>query len=92
MDKNSDGKISTKELGTLMRSLGQNPTEKELIDMIRKVDEDKNGTIDFIEFKELMVETMKDADFEKELREAFTIFDIDKNGMISGAELRHIML
>lgn len=30
-----------------MRSLGQNPSEAELRDMINEVDADNNGTIDF---------------------------------------------
>ena len=30
-----------------MRSLGQNPPESELQDMINEVDADNNGTIDF---------------------------------------------
>ena len=30
-----------------MRSLGQNPSESELQDMINEVDADNNGTIDF---------------------------------------------
>ena len=41
------GVITSKELGTVMRSLGQNPSESELQDMINEVDADNNGTIDF---------------------------------------------
>ena len=39
-DKNGDQCITTTELGTVMRSLGQNPTEAELQDMINEVDAD----------------------------------------------------
>lgn len=42
-----------------MRSLGQNPTEAELRDMINEVDADQNGTIDFPEFLNLMARKMK---------------------------------
>ena len=90
-DKDGDGTITTKELGTVMRSLGQNPTEAELQDMINEVDADGNGTIDFPEFLTMMARKMKDTDSEEEIKEAFKVFDKDGNGFISAAELRHVM-
>ena len=91
-DKDGDGTITTKELGTVMRSLGQNPTEAELQDMVNEVDIDGNGTIDFPEFLAMMAKKTKGADSEEEIREAFRVFDKDGNGYISAAELRHVMI
>ena len=52
-DKEGTGEISTAELGTVMRSLGQNPSEKELQDMVSEVDADGNGTSEY--FVELYI-------------------------------------
>ncbi|XP_075781172.1 calmodulin-like protein 3 [Pelodiscus sinensis] len=90
-DKDGDGSITTSELGTVMRSLGQNPTEAELQNMIGELDTDGSGTIDFSEFLSMMARKMRDTDSEEEIREAFRVFDKDKNGYISAAELRHVM-
>ncbi|XP_073150530.1 calmodulin-7-like [Henckelia pumila] len=90
-DKDGDGCITTKEVGYVMRSLGQSPTEVKLEDMINEVDADGNGTIDFPEFLNLMVRKMRDTDSVEELTEAFRVFDKDQNGFISAAELRHVM-
>ena len=90
-DKDKDGYITTKELGDIMKNLGQTPSEAELQDMINEVDIDGNGTIDFKEFLGLMARKMRDADTEEELIEAFKVFDRDGNGLISGNELQHVM-
>ena len=67
--------MTTKELGTVMKSLGQNPIEAELQDMINEVDADGNGTIEFPEFLNLMAGKIKDTDSQEELKEAFRVFD-----------------
>jgi len=74
-----------------MRSLGQNPTNAELTDMINEVDKNGNGTIDFPEFLNMMARKMKDADSEEQIKEAFKVFDKNGDGFISAAELRHVM-
>ena len=51
-----------------MRSLGQNPNEEELNDMIKEIDEDGNGTVDFEEFLIMMSKKMKEIDSDEELR------------------------
>ena len=91
-DKDGDGSITTKELGTVMRSLGQNPSDDEIRQMIIDVDEDKSETINFKEFLGLMAKKMKENDSEDELIEAFKVFDRDGNGKISAHELRYVML
>lgn len=46
-DKDKSGSISTDELGDVMRSLGQEPTDGELQDMVNEVDTDQSGSIEF---------------------------------------------
>ncbi|TPX38676.1 hypothetical protein SeLEV6574_g07695 [Synchytrium endobioticum] len=85
-DKNGDGTIATKDLGIVMRSLGQNPTKAELGEMVKEVDANGNGTIDFSEFLTSTAREMKNKD---EIQKAFEVFGKDDNGIISVAELRH---
>ena len=73
-----------------MRSLGQNPTEAELQDMINEVDVDGSGSMEFPEFCVMMVKKMAESDTENEVREAYRVFDKDRDGFISRAELRMI--
>jgi len=43
LDTDGSGSIDQEELGTMMRQLGQNPTEAELHDLIKSVDDEGDG-------------------------------------------------
>ena len=72
-DKDNSGTITTEELGDVMRSLGQNPTEEDLQKMIDDVDQDGDGTIDFPEFLTMLVRSMTETDSHEEVMEAFRV-------------------
>ena len=73
-----------------MRSLGQNPTDAEVQDMINEVDVDGSGAMEFPEFCVMMVKKMQESNTENEVREAYRVFDKDRDGFISASELRMI--
>ena len=56
---------STRELGTVLSSLGQKQTPAELSEMIKEVDADGNGEIDFREFLTLISRKMKETNIGK---------------------------
>lgn len=88
-DKDGDGTITTKELGTILRAPGQKPREAEWQDMTDEVDAEGNGTVEPLKFLTMMARTTKDTDGEEEIGEASCVFDKDGNGYISAAELCH---
>ena len=49
-DADGGGSISVDELQEIFEQLGQFKTEEEINNMIKEVDEDKSGEIDFEEF------------------------------------------
>ncbi len=91
-DKEKKGKIKSKELGVVIRKLGQNPTDNELKEMIDEIDTDKNGTIEFTEFLGLMDRLMKDVESKESLIQTFKVIDKDLTGSISTGELRDVLL
>ena len=89
-DQDGDGTITLPELRTVMQSLGQNPTDQELIEVINEVDDDGNQEIGFDEFLKLMARNMQDIDEEKVINQGFAIFDANGDGSISIDDLRTI--
>ena len=60
--QDGSGSITTKELLYVMRSIGQNPTEDEVLELIMESDLNGDGTIDFKEFINMMRRKSADQD------------------------------
>lgn len=90
-DKDGDGTIDAGELGTVMGTLGINPSDAEIQQMIEEVDTDKNGTIDFSEFCNLMITKTASLDPAEEARNVFKMIDKDEDGFISTDDLNMVI-
>jgi calmodulin len=90
-DRDGDGTVDATELGVVMGSLGVNPSDAEIQQMIEEVDTDGNGTIDFGEFCALMVNKTKSADPEEELQTVFGMMDKDQDGVITLDDLEQVV-
>ena len=74
-DFNNDGHISITEFGQLLRSLGEEASDKEIAEKMSEWDGDGDGHIDFAEFLKAMTKLLTDCDNEERLRQAFRLFD-----------------
>ena len=90
-DTNHDGTITPQKLGELMRKLGQNPSEADLIEMIEAVGKKGSRKIGFEEFVEMMESKNNECDTEEELINTFRVFDTESNGLISVQNLANII-
>ncbi|KAF8389131.1 hypothetical protein HHK36_025817 [Tetracentron sinense] len=101
-DKNGDGCITKQELGESLRNIGLFITDKEVADMVEKLDSNGDGLIDIDEFFELYEslgsrgeasgkDGLKENDGEEDLKEAFDVFDGNGDGLISVEELSLVL-
>lgn len=58
-DKEGAGTIKATDFAIVMRSLGHNPSEEDLENLVKELDPQEKGTIDFPHFLELMAKTKK---------------------------------
>ena len=73
--QDGSGTITTKELLPVLRSIGQNPTEDEILGLVIEYDVNGDGTIDFDEFIEMMTKVRKSEIMHESVN---VLFQIDK--------------
>ena len=92
-DTDGSGLISCAELGLLLRSVGENPVESRIQEMVKEVDQDETGDLSFGEFVTLWFNYVQVSESEEQLlRMAFEFFDKDSSGTIELEELREVLM
>ncbi|XP_072034072.1 uncharacterized protein [Amphiura filiformis] len=89
--KGRENVILAKDLGNVLRSVGQNMSNLEILDMINELDEDGDGRITFDKFIKAIAPKVRENSIGEEIQEAFRVFDKDGNGVISLDEFRTVL-
>ncbi|XP_074126142.1 myosin light chain 6B [Sminthopsis crassicaudata] len=94
-DRIGDGKILYNQCGDVMRALGQNPTNAEVLKVLGhpKNDELNSKRVDFETFLPMLqaVAKSRDQGTYEDYLEGLRVFDKEGNGTVMGAELRHVL-
>ncbi len=89
-DIDNNGLLDEQELGSLMRSLGQNFSNAELKEITKDMN-NKKINLEFHEFLEIMAEYRKENDDKSKLIKAFRYFDRNNTGYIEFQEFKHVL-
>lgn len=83
--------ISVEELGEAMKQAGQELTDDELKDMIKAVDRNGNGKVEYTEFEDMMASQIGEPMTGDDLKFYFKKFDQNGDGFITSDELALVM-
>ena len=88
LDKNKDGYITLKELKEGMK---ETPNIEEIADILKGVDTDKNGVINYTEFIAATLDQKSLLSSDSLIKDAFQLFDKNNDGIIDQSELRNTL-
>ncbi|CAG5120389.1 unnamed protein product, partial [Candidula unifasciata] len=94
-DRDRDNRISGAELGKMLRCMGMNVAEENVEAIMRELDKNCNGKVEFREFKAFVQEEMRKSENpqeqEKAIRLAFKVFDENDDNLIEEEQLKKAM-
>ncbi|CAF2154603.1 unnamed protein product [Rotaria magnacalcarata] len=87
-DKDNQEMLTLQTLVSVMKTVGHSPTESDMIDLMRDIDIDNSGTIDFYEFVNVISRNMYPSETNQEIRHAFDLFDQNQDGLLTYDDLK----
>ena len=90
-DKDGNGLIKVKYLKKVFKCLGQDPTQKEIDDMLDSFNIGEQRKIKFEDFLKLIERKMKETKDTETYYEVFKMFDKEQTGYISASGIKYMM-
>ncbi|CAF4505956.1 unnamed protein product [Rotaria socialis] len=87
-DKDNQEMLTLQTLVSVMKTVGHSPTESDMIDLMRDIDIDNSGAIDFYEFVNVISHNMYPSETNQEIRQAFDLFDQNQDGLLTFDDLK----
>ena len=91
VDIDKDNKINTNEVGLTLRALGIYLDENDINEIIKKIDPNNFGKINFEDFKQIFIEKIQTNKTLDDLIKAFQFFDKEGNNKINFKQLKHVL-
>jgi len=89
-DSDGDAALNEEELGYVLRSMGHNPSQKQLSELTANCSDPTHISRADMTRVTLAAPKAPSSGYEKDLVEAFRVFDRDDNGLITENDIRVI--
>merc|ERR1712086_725708 len=89
-DSDASGAVSVNELVEAMQSLGLEQKNEAVFNMIKEIDTDGSGELEFQEFLEMMTARLTNKTPRVDIERVFKLFDNDRTGEISLDNLKRV--
>jgi Ca2+-binding EF-hand superfamily protein len=90
-DADNSGSVSGRELDKILNDLNVKLSNRAYNDLMRDIDRNNNGQMDFAEFCKLMAPVINGKFDDEDLYFAFKKFDTDGSGLLSSSELQKVL-
>jgi calmodulin len=91
-DKDSNGTISSNEIGIVMKALGENPTEDQIANSLSEMETTEDGSLAYEEYERIMTtKRIGDEAYEENVLEAFKFFDKEGTGKLKVETMKELL-
>ncbi|KAG8465892.1 hypothetical protein KFE25_005462 [Diacronema lutheri] len=92
LDQDNSGTLSLQEIGRALKLLGYDGGDEDTAELVRLIDEDGSGVIEWEEFRTLLVTKVVEESNQVEVDLTFSMLDLNGDGDIDANEVKQLLM